>query len=247
MVLGDQAAPVIRTRVRSFELAGMPGCGKSTLFRLVQSRAAAQSPPIAVLATVPAMEALEYVEKNLPVLWRRSEAFVNAVGRRRSELGHGSIERMTRSTAELWFGRVALVHQANRGKGASLLEEGTVHELWRLAYLLRGTPFERSVLQVLGPLLPRSSVVVHVVASAETRFRRMSTKRSLGPINRDLAAHGPESDVWREWGATYDRLARQAGRWPRSRLVLRNDVDGAEEAIAETLVRTLQGRQRRLD
>ncbi len=230
---------ILRRRPRGFELVGMPGSGKSTIFALLKERLAQSGGGVAVVADLPPGEAEEYVRGELPALWEASMPFIEAVGARRAEMGHGPVEKMTRMASRLWFGRAAMVHQADARRGVTLLEEGTVHELWRLAYLLRGTGRDVEAVRELSRLMPRSTAVLHIDAGEETRARRMAGKAKLGPINRDLAVHGPGSQVWSETGAVYERLLREAGRWPRRRVRLANDGDQDLPTVSDEILRSL--------
>lgn len=225
------------TANETFELAGMPGAGKSTLHTEVVRRLAEVGIGLPGVSPPDAAEAEDHFRVSDARFWRRSRCCITEVAKVRHAAGHGSMEEMLKRVAGLWFGRAYSVHTAlARGDGQpTLLEEGTLHELWRMTYFLRGLRRERSVIRDLWPGLPRCSTIIWLSVDADTRRERIREKRHLGPINRDLLAQTPESRDWVDAEEAYRRLVRRSAR--RGARCIAVDNTRSVECAAEYIAR----------
>lgn len=227
----------------------MPGSGKTTLAPAIRQRLDELDLPVATPET-PAREAAEeYFRTTAPRFWERSNRYLDVAASLRHEAGHGPVERLVRQGRDLWFGRAYAAERAHRDGACVFFEESTVHELWRLTYLVQARGLARAAERDLWSGLTRSGVVVKIAATPATRRRRMTQKAKLGPINRDLAAHAPDSDLWRRSEAGYDRLIRRATRFRSRLVVIDNERDegaaAAASAVVDVIRRALDGAPQR--
>lgn len=230
---------------RLIEVVGMPGSGKSTVLPLVRQAILAEGMPVEAPVELRRGEAEAHLRRDVPDLAKRVDPYLAEIVVRRVRAGHGTAEKMDRVVREVWFSKLHAVREAANSTSIVLFEEGMIHECWRMAHLLRGTGLDRTFLKEMWPHMITARTVIELVALPETRHDRMRTKRSLGPVNRELAAAGPQDRLWQDTERLYRRLARRAVRFRRGRLVtVDNDVDGAPQRAVEQILTVLRDRVR---
>lgn len=227
--------------IPTFELVGMPGSGKSTLTPLIRSALLESGFKVNGPARLDKGEAETRIKREDRRLWADSRVYLDAVVRVRHEAGHGSPEKLNEVVSELWFSKVYAGRAAQRSRDPVFFEEAMLHELWRMTHLLRGTDEGRRIVRHLWSRVPKTSTVIKLEVSPAVRSRRMRSKNSLGPINRHLAEHSPESEVWVETEKVYDDLVRRATRLRRRLVTLSNDADGDQDAVVERMISVVAG------
>lgn len=236
MVVGAATGEAMIRRPPTFELVGMPGSGKSTITPLVREYFGTAGLPIESPVQLEKGEAEARLREEDPRLWSDSRRFLDAVVALRHAEGHGSPEKLSALVSNLWFGQVHAARVAHRGTAAVFFEESMLHELWRMTHLLRGTDEGEIVVRQLWPQIAKCSTVIKIDVHPEVRHRRMKSKARLGPINRHLAQHAPDSPLWVDTERSYDELIRRSTRFWRRLVVVPNHEDGAEERVAWEVV-----------
>lgn len=195
------------------ELAGLPGSGKTTVAR----RLAQEVPELRRLAPL--------AEHHLAPR-HLSALLVEAL--RPAGIGPGT---GWPAWARLWTRWQALVDIRSGPDTVELLEEGTVHLVWRGLYrhpALRRAPWPR--------LLALPHPLVMLVAPPDVRHARIIGKRHKGRVNAALAS-GPTTNAWKRgeqlWGEILDAL-------PPGRLVRRVDSTGPEEETLRLVVEAIR-------
>ena len=235
MDLANQADSMIAAS--GVELVGLPGAGKSTVYR--QLRALARGDLRIEFPQVPSLQRSRAVLRDLlPELAERSEEFF-APGRLPGQAGLAEVVALEEAR-RLWFGRAALVASAYETGRVAVFEESTIHETWRLAVRMRRSPRSDAALAPLWRAVPLCGTVVHLTAADPVRFERFQSKTTgIGPVNQALLDSGPTGGLWREATSWYAELLGST-RLARCALVpLPNERDGHEQAVAHSLLERL--------
>ena len=117
-----------------------------------------------------------------------------------------------------------------------LIEEEIIHEIWRGLYSAGDQQFEswRPFLQYIGP-----NVILLDVQPGEA-LRRILTKKSLGPVNSELASADIESARWRRAVAAYELLQKEIKRVPGVMLTVIEVGDLSPAEVSEKIVDIVQ-------
>lgn len=219
----------------AFELVGLPGSGKSTVFRILGESLRAGRDLRA--GHLPSLEvAIRYFSNLDPDLLGLADRACSEVVTFR--VSRGELDRASMHAFHLrdLIGRACEVAVAESERAAVILEEGTVHQTWRLGQLLREADLPRSFFREVWCAMPLPSFALELVASTEVRHARLSGRRTFGPVNRVLAREDPMSPLWVQAGADYDEVVNLAVR--RGMRVYRVDNDGdktPEQAASDVL------------
>ena len=204
-----------------FELWGFPGAGKSTQAKLLRGR-----------------RELSLV-KLRPFPWSfltRPSVAVDAMSD--PNVMQGVRQGLLRYRNP--YGRISrlAVQQlvALRGRPLHLIEEGLVHEIWRHLYSAEGQAFAnwQPFMKYVGP-----NIILLDVEPQEA-LRRIHTKRSLGPINRQLAGVGIEKEQWGRAIAAYHQLHEEIKRTPGVTLSVIKVDDLQPAEVSEEIVRIVR-------
>ena len=239
LVLGSAQMTSVRPQQGLvLELLGVPGSGKTSLYADVRAMLAEAGVKLR-RPKVPEHDALiELYQTDRREFFDASMRYLRSSVQHRVNSSGGDPKDLLREHAHLWFARCYEVESALERPGVQLLEEGTVHELWRQYFFMRDAPFARWWTRQLWRTMPHCTGAVLVQATPQAAVRRIAGKRKLGPINRNLAAHSPTGDLWRQTDASYHRLAARALRRPTA-LVVDNNLDQRREENAREITRTV--------
>lgn len=216
----------------AFEFVGLPGAGKSTVFSAMSHLASEeQLPPIRLGALPRLADAIGYFTEVDPEFLDLADRVSRVVAHVREERGEIDPDRLYKLQARELIGRAYAVMEARDGPGVVVLEEGTVHQTWRLNRLLADSPVTDRTLRDLWCATPVADVLVHLEVARSIRHARFATKPKLGPINRELAQIEPSDERWTTAEAQYEEgIARALRRG--SRLV--SLANGPETSAVET-------------
>lgn len=212
---------------RSIELFGLPGVGKTTLFKSL-----VDDPTLTFTDGFALMEELS--------VWECI--------RRRPIASTGLLLRLAPSWREL--ARIParravvtalrqLVAQSPRRDTICLFQEGISHEVWR--QLIRDDDLSD---RLLSRLLPIADLTIFIEAPVETISERLSMKRHPGPINRELIGEHANGPLWGRATASYERVRAGIESKGGRTVVLQNrgDIESGLDKLAAILAAAQEGR-----
>jgi hypothetical protein len=215
-----------KVRVRSVELFGLPGVGKSTLFK-----ALADDPTLTFSDGFALLEDLS--------LWAclRRRPFASARLLIRLGPRWRDLSQLPARKAVV----VALrqqVAQRPRGRELCLFQEGTSHEVWR--QLIRHGDLSDPL---ISRLLPIADLTILIEAPVEIIRERLARKRHPGPINRDLLSEPPTGPLWALATSAYARVRTGIESRGRRTAVVVNeaDIESGLERLTTILVDAQHG------
>jgi len=173
----------------SIEMFGLPGVGKSTLFRSIEDQ-----PSVRFSDGFSAIGELSF--------WSCIRARPIAATRLLARLlpHWRELSRLAAKKATVAALR-QLVAQAQHGAPVCLFQEGVSHEVWRQLVESGGMSDK-----LLAKLLPVADLTVLVDAPLDVVKSRLAMKKSPGPISRELIREDIGGDLWQRGVSDYERV-----------------------------------------
>lgn len=207
-------ADPVSKQIRSFELFGLPGVGKSTTARTLLG--AGRSDLVDGFGAVRGRSVWECFRAHPFATSRLLMSLLPVATGLRSQAARKVVVAALRQRIVDLEARGMVIH-----------EEGASHELWR--QLISGAEISDDFIR---RFLPVAEGVILVEASPEVLAERLLTKRSPGPISRSLITEPLDGELWARATATYDRIkgVLEAGSAPV--FVIDNSGDSGDALAA---------------
>ncbi len=211
----------VSRQVRTFELFGLPGVGKSTTARaLVRS---GRSDLVDGFSAVKDRGVWECFRAHPLATSRMLIRLLPAAAELRNPAARKVAVSALRQRLVDVESRDTVVH-----------EEGAAHELWR--QLINGAVIND---RFIRRLLPVSDGTILLEAPPQTLVERLSSKRSPGPISRALIEEPPDGEAWVRAVTIYERIKEILQTGSGSVCVL--DNSGSSDEVTRALDAIVSG------